>query len=103
MKINLLEKIILAVILPNEGNIKTLTVVRDLKKKLQLSQDDIKKYGINQDGTIININKKGECKFYDIKFTEMETNEIKICLKKLDSENKLSIEMLNLVNIFKVE
>lgn len=101
MKFNLLEKIMISNILPAEGNIKTLMIIKDIKKKVELTQDDYKEYDINvmPNGTI-RWSEKGSLAEFEIEFTELETIEIKLALQKLDKEKKLSIDHLSLVNLF---
>lgn len=103
MKITLLEKIMLANTLPTEGNIKTMVILKDLRKKIELTQDNIKDYDIQVLPTgALQWNKEGAEVEFDIQFTELETIEVTLAIKKLDKEKKLSIDMLSLVEKFNV-
>lgn len=103
MELKILDKIMITSILPFEGNIKTLIIVKDLKDKISLTQDELLKYDIQAtENGGIKWNKEGEDAIFTIEFTELEKNEIKCALKKLDSENKLSIDMLRIVKLFEV-
>ncbi len=103
MKITLLEKIMIGNILPAEGNIKTLIIIKDIKKKTELTQDHIAKYGIDvtKDGRVA-WNEEGTKAEFDIEFTELEKGEIKAVLQKLDKEKKLTVDHLSLVEKFGV-
>ncbi len=103
MKITLLEKIMIANILPSEGNIKTLTIVKDLKNKVQLTQKDIKDFAIivNDKGSI-SWNEKGAKAKFEINFTELELNEVKLALQKLDKEKKITVDLMSLIDLFKI-
>lgn len=100
----LLDRIILQNILPREGNIRTLTIVKDIQKKIELTQSEFKDFDIQvlADGKIT-WNKEANEMDFDILFSELETIEIKLILKKLDKEKKISIDMFGLIKLFKVE
>lgn len=100
-KMKLLDRIILPTVLPQEGNLITIRIVKDILKKVELSQDDFVKYGIlpGEKGGLYWEAKHNEVDFeYD--FTDLEVSEIVKGLKKLDSENKLTKDMLGLADIF---
>jgi hypothetical protein len=102
IKIKLLDKIMLGSILPAEGNIKTLTIVKDIREKIQVTQDEISKFEIQSTGASLTWNEKGTKAEFDLDLTELEKIEIKLCLQKLDREKKLSVDMLSLVELFGV-
>ncbi len=101
MKITLLERIMIEGILPTKGNIKTLTIAKDAKKKVALTQDDYTKYDIKilPDGRML-WNADGAKAEFDLEFTALETNEIKSTLQKLDKESELSADCLTLAEKF---
>ncbi len=103
MKLKLIDRIMLANILPTEGNIKTLVCAKDIRKKVDFTQDEVKKYEIDSaENGGIKWNLEGAATEFDIEFTELETMEIVKTLKKLDKENKLSIQLMPLVDLFSV-
>ncbi len=103
MKLSSLEKILISGILPQQGNIKTLTITKDINNKIGLSQKEIKDNQVvfNERGEVL-INNKITKEIFDLKFTDLETNEIKLALTKMDKENKLTFHHLTLTEKFKV-
>ncbi len=103
MKLTLLDRIMLLNILPVEGNIKTLIIVKDLTKKIEITRDELNKYEIDssEEGKL-KWNSEGVLAGFEIEFTQLETNEIVKVLKKLDKENKLSINLMPLIDLFNV-
>ncbi len=49
MKLTILERVLLQQILPQEGNIVTLRIIRDLRKNLGFTEEEIKKCNIRVD------------------------------------------------------
>lgn len=103
MQLTLLDRLVIRNILPNEGNIKSLIIIKDIVKKVELSQDEVKKFDLqtNEKGHLT-WNKEGINASFETEFTELETNEIKLCLIKLDRENKINVDMLNIVRLFNI-
>ena len=87
MKLNVLERINLAGILPAEGNLITFRVFTDLKKALAFTEKEIKNFGIVQKEDKIFWTKSKEV---EIPIGEQATIIIQIVLKKLDTENKVN-------------
>ncbi len=103
MKLTLLEKVLLPQILPQEGNIKSLIILKDLRKKIELTQDDIKDYSIEVlDNGSVKWNEAGVNAEFEIEFTELEKEEVKRIISKLDKEEKLPSSLLNLAQLFEV-
>ncbi len=103
MTLTLLDKIMIDSLLPKEGNIKTLIIIKDIRNKIKLTQDQIKDYSINvlPDGRLT-WNEQGSQVEFDIEFTELENSEIKLAITKLDRDKKLSVDHLSLVALFNV-
>jgi hypothetical protein len=95
-KIKLIERILLINLLPREGKITSLIIVKDLKEKMDISQDEIKKFNIQTVENGITINEVGNKKVFDYYLTELEKAEVKGLLTKLSNESKLPIELLDI-------
>ena len=93
-QLNLSDRIHLPSVLKTEGSYMYLTVRKDIIEKLALTQEEFKKYEIKevqegiQKGWLVSNQKKVPSHF-DISFTELEKNEIKLALEKLDKDEKL--------------
>lgn len=103
MKLKLLDRIVLLQILPSEGNMKTLTINRDLKKKLELKQKEYTDYNIQIDESgRVAWNEKGIKASFEYNFSALEENEIKLALQQKDRDKKMTQDMLGLCELFKV-
>lgn len=99
---SLTERVGLMNILPSEGNVKQLVSIRDIRKKLELKQEDLKKFGISFEAKFMKMNEAGAKAKFDYDFTELEKLEIKGVLTKLDKENKLPDWALDLCLQFSI-
>jgi hypothetical protein len=86
------ERINLSGITPKEGNITTQTIVRDILKKIELTQEEHKKVELK----VVTVGagqayQWNNSKDFEIKvdFTEAETNVLKEAVEKLDREEKI--------------
>jgi len=98
--LTVLERILIPNILKKESDYKSLIVTNDLKKKVQLTQDEIKKFELRTEGQSLVWNEKGSKCITQYSFTEFEKLEIKLALQKLDEEKKLSVELISLYEKF---
>jgi len=106
MKLNIPERIALLNILPAEGDVISLRIVRDLKNALSFTEQEVKRFKMKNtmkpDGS-------GAIVIWDSKFTNV-TKDIKIGdvardiivgqLKALDNSKKLRLELLDLYDKF---
>ena len=105
MKLNIPERIALLNVLPSEGNIVTLRVIRELQTRLSFSEEEIEEYGINNtmlpDGRATikwNPDKANETK--DVKIGKAGMSAIVERLKRLSATNRLHISMLPIYEKF---
>lgn len=99
MELNVVDRLMLLNVLPKEGNITTLKIVRKLREDLSFSEEEHKVLNIeNKDGMTLwnpepNVKK-------EIEIGEKATDVIVDALKDLNSKNKLQEDHLNLWDIF---
>lgn len=100
--LSLLERVILSgSVLSNMGSYEYLILKKDILNKIAVTQEELKKFEIKsteQGG--LSWNEKGSKSKFEIEFSDMEKNEIKLSLKKLSDEKKLTDEMFSLYEIF---
>jgi len=102
--LNIAERIALLNILPAQGNLVTLKIVRDLQSRLSFSEEEVKKYKIKSTPA-----PGGATVVWDSDFAK-ETKEIEIGdiamdviveqLKMLEGQKRLRLEMLDLYERF---
>ncbi len=105
MELNIAERIALLNILPFEGNIITLRVVRELQSELSFTEDEIKQWKIKNtmqpDGRgVVVWDSDFTAKTKDIKIGDTAKGVIVEQLKKLEQQQKLRLEMLDLYEKF---
>lgn len=89
MKLNVLERLSILPLLPQEGNYLTLKVVRQTQDVLGISSDEFKDFEIHQseDGSL-RWNAKG-AEEKDVDVSEKAAEIIKEALEKLNNDGKL--------------
>jgi len=100
MKLNVLERITLMGLLPQESNFITFRLLTDLKKDLSFTEKEIKDFKIEQkDGRIF----WGKSKDVDITIGEQMLIIIKASLQKVDKEGKVNEGNISLFDKFQPE
>jgi len=108
-KLNIAERVALLNILPPEGNLVTLKIIRELKTDLSFSEEEVKRFKIKANPAPGGL---GSFITWDSDFTK-ETKEVEIGnvakdiiveqLKALESQKRLRMETLDLYEKFVVE
>lgn len=105
MKLNIPERFALLGVLPAEGNIITLRIVRELQTQLSFTEAEIEHYNMkNQqlpDGNLsITWNPELANETKDIEIGKAAKGVITDALKRLNSMNKLHVSMLPIYEKF---
>jgi len=105
LKLNIAERIALLNVLPSEGNVVTLRVVRELQSKLSFSEEELKEWKIKNrvqpDGrALITWDSDFTNETKDIEIGEVAKGIIVEQLKQLESQKRLRMEMLDLYEKF---
>lgn len=105
MKLTIMERLLLLQILPAQASIATMRTVRELRKKLEFKDEEIKKYKIedkvvkNPEGKQVPIvvwNNKIKEEPVDIKLVRNERTAILNRIEELDKDKQVSELLLNL-------
>lgn len=102
IELTLPERIFLSTSFRPKGTIFSLRIIKDIQSKIEFSQPDIKKFKLQQNGEIITFDTKFLGTTFKYSFTDLEMNEIKLCLKQIDKEGEMHISMLDLCDKFNV-
>jgi len=105
MKLNIAERFALLGVLPQQGNVITLRIIRELQGRLSLTEEEIKHYNVtnhvNPDGSArINWDPELSEEETDIPIGEAATGVIKEQLTRLNAQNQLHVTMLPLYEKF---
>ncbi len=95
MKLTIKDRMLISQLYPKEGNLISQILVKDISKKVKITQEDIDKYEIKSDKGSINWNLKKE-KEIEVDFTDKEIELLKEQVEKLDKENKITQDNLEL-------
>lgn len=91
--LNVGERMIVLGLMPKEGSIVTLKMIRTLVEKLGLSAEQMKEFEVVEDGDMVRWNRKGQ-ELIEFELVDAEVELIKKQLKKMDAENKLQQQMV---------
>ena len=89
-------------LLPKEGNMLTMVVVKDIKNKTELSQSEVTEYGLKvvAEGGL-SWNEEGNKSVKEIIFTTAELSILKEKVDELDRNAKLTLDILPLCRLIK--
>ncbi len=99
MKLNVLERLMLLNILPPEGSITVMKLLRVLKEELSFSEDENKELEFKQEEEQLLWKQEANI-IKNIKIGEIMTELIKKELKKLNDEEKLTDAHIDLYDKF---
>ena len=100
MQLTPVERIMLMGLLPKEGSFVTLKIVRDLQGELGFSEEEHKKYEFRQEGDVVLFAQCATTDLKDVKMGEKATDIIREAFKKLDSEGRLTVQVIDLYSKF---
>lgn len=107
IKLGLIQRIQLLNILPKTSSVIRLIVIKDIKKKINISQDEIEKFNIkeitqgNQIGYSFKITNTSE-DIVEIDFTETEKIHLKDILNQTSKQEKITEDLLELCQYFNI-
>jgi len=93
IKLGVKERLMIAQILPREGNLIAQRIMRDIVTKTELSQDEMDKVGMEptpDGGVKWDDEKEADFGRKQIKFTDAEAGYLKDQVKKLDQTEKIT-------------
>lgn len=81
-------------ILPKEGKLLTLILCRDIKEKLKITAEEVKKSGLETKGDDVSLKKDIDIK---LDFTADELSLLKTSASKMDSDGKVNNDTFELI------
>lgn len=102
MLLTIKERFLILSILPSEGNIVTLKIVRDLRDNLGFSEKELKDLGIEQHPEMGNVtwDNAHDSDTFEIPIGEKAKDVIVDALQKASDTNKLSVDHIPLYERF---
>jgi hypothetical protein len=99
MELNLKERIVLLNVLPRQGDMATVRIVRDLQNSLAPSEDEFKEFEIKQEGTQYSWNEKGMAP-KEIKIGARARQIVVDALTTMDKAKQLTADHLSVYEKF---
>jgi hypothetical protein len=93
------DRITLLSILPKTGNIITLKIIRSMEDSIGFSADELKRCEITQDGDLVHWN-PSKVTLKEIEFDDAEAELIKSQLMTLNTEQRLTQNMVSIYDKF---
>ncbi len=100
MKLTILERLMLNSVLPQESNILTLKIVRDLKYATAFSEEELEEHDINLGKERVDWKPESMEYVKDISIGNQAMKIIVESLEKLNSEEKLTADFITLYDKF---
>jgi len=95
VKLNIKERLLMAGLYPQKGNLIAQTLVKDISERVRLTQEEIKKLNFRSENNLYrwDEDKVGEKEFI---LTETELNFLREQVSRLDKENAVNQDLLPL-------
>jgi hypothetical protein len=99
VKLDILQRIIALSVLPKEGNLIEIKIIKNLKEKIGFNEDEVNRFKLKAEGEKYTWDLR-EDKGAEFEITEGEAKLITKGLKELDNQNKLTEQHLTLCELF---
>ena len=99
MKLSVKDRVILAGILPAEGDLRTMRTIMKLRESIFFTEEEVKLFEITQDGPQV-FWEATKAKDVEIHVGDIAKEVIIDALKGLDEEKKLTVEHMELCEKF---
>ena len=96
MELTLKERIMIQQIIPQKGNILEMMTVKSIAKKIEITEEEGKKFEITQKGNGIVWNKEGTESKFKIDFSETELKVLKDAVTDLNNKKEVTRDNLEL-------
>jgi len=101
MKLSISERLILAGLLPHQGNVATLKLLRQFREALALNAKEIAKCNLREEGQMIRWDTDKEFET-EIEFGPWRTELARRVLQDLEAQQKLTEQHLSLCEKFEI-
>lgn len=98
-KLKVAERLRLLGVLPPQGGLATIRLVRDLRERLSLQEEEIERLNVKVDEGLVRWSVEKD-KGREFSFTGFEIELVVSSLRKLDKEEKMTPDLIPLWDIF---
>ena len=101
MKFSIKDRLHLLQVMPKEGNLTTVKVLRQVQEELEFSEDELDTYEIETDSRGgVSWNEEGKKFEKEVEISDRVKKLIRKSLKELDKKGKLYINLIDLYEMF---
>jgi hypothetical protein len=87
-----------------QGSFTEVIIIRDIKKKVDITQEEVKKFEIIPLANgALGWNVEGQKSEFEYEFTDLEVNEIKLALKEINDKKLVTEDHIHLFDVFDVK
>lgn len=99
LKLDLKERISLAMLLPDSGSYLSVLIAEEIKEKVQPTMEEIEQLEIKQEGTALTWNAEKDLKnVREFNFTKPEIELLKKRVKEIDDAQQVSAENFKIIH-----
>lgn len=99
LKLDLKERISLAMLLPDSGSYLSVLIAEEIKEKVQPTMEEIEQLEIKQEGTALTWNAEKDAKnVREFNFTKPEIELLKKRVKEIDEAQQVSAENFKIIH-----
>lgn len=95
LKLSILERLSFQKLYPQQSNLINQILIKDLIDKLKINQEEMEKINMKSEGSHVQWD-NAHAQDKEINFTDAEINLLKSQIDKLDREQKISQDIVNL-------
>lgn len=103
MNLSIKDRLMLNAILPVEGGIITMLVVKQIQKSIAIMPEEVKEFNIQEKNGNLTFSEKGLTEKKSITFDDSEIEVIRTQLRKMDSEQKITLDHIDVYQMFMSE
>ena len=96
MKLTLKERILIQQILPQKGNMLEMLTIKSIVKKVEVTEEESKKFEITAKGNSIVWNAEGKDAKFEIEFSEGELKVLKDAVVEMNDKKEITLDNLEL-------
>ena len=98
MKVRIRERLQMIGILDPSGNMMTIAIQKDLKKKLELTQELMTAVGLKHEGDRVMWQPENDLPV-EIEFTQAELMHLRKCAKEVDNQSRVTEENFDMIKM----
>lgn len=100
-ELSVLNRILILSVVPVEGDLLTMRVVKNFREKVSFTENELVEFNLKNNNGMFTWDRNKERKI-EFEITPKETEMIKEGIEKLNKENKLTEQFIELCDMFEI-